>query len=120
MSLPPSTSFQLGSNRYYTLNSPAALLPRSGRPGGHHRCIDGPAQASSRGVGGLRKLFVSGGVWCFNTPAGRVGSRSITPGGSEILGGRPLKIIDLTLDLMPPEEVGLAVQELTEAEAGSS
>ena len=63
---------------------------------------------------------MSGGVPCFTTTVGRVVSRTITPGGSEILVGRALKIIDLTLDLKPPEELGLAVQELAEEEAGSS
>ncbi len=38
----------------------------------------------------------------------------MTPGDSEITVERLQEIIELTLDLEPPEELGLAVQELVE------
>ncbi len=38
----------------------------------------------------------------------------MTPGDSEITVERLQEIIELTLDLEPPEELGLAIQELVE------
>ena len=38
----------------------------------------------------------------------------MTPGGSEITVERLQEIIDLTLELEIPEEIGIAVQELVE------
>ena len=38
----------------------------------------------------------------------------MTPGDSEIIVERLREIIELTLELDPPEELGLAVQELVE------
>ncbi len=38
----------------------------------------------------------------------------MTPGDSEIMVERLREIIELTLDMEPPEELGIAIQELVE------
>ncbi len=44
----------------------------------------------------------------------------MTPGDSEITVERLQEIIELTLELEPPEELGLAIQELVEEGSGSN